>query len=214
MTPGRKVPVLRLHNAAAPAARDVSRTGNTAGTPGGSAGTTASGPAESRPGDVKGVNQRASAVRPALRLAESGEWEPAARQASSVRRKEVLSENRLASGMSPDDARWIFARRVAEQLEGGTAALLTPERRRSLLATSQRVGLRDFDANLIIAIVQDGRRSGKGGLNPEVEHSLLMVTPADPAKAKQGPPEWIRFAVAGAILGTMMAWMLTKLISG
>ncbi len=103
--------------------------------------------------------------------------------------------------MSPDDARWVFARRVAEQLEGGTSALLTPRKRKQLLATARRVGLRDFDASLVIAIVQDGRRSGRGGLNRDVEQALLMVQPgAEP----RGIPEWVRFALAAAGLGGVM----------
>src|SRR6185436_14074312 len=80
-----------------------------------------------------------SLLRPALKLAGAPE-----EHASPERVEAVAKENRLASGMTPDDARWIFARRVAENLEGGKAALLTPERRRALLATARRVGLRDF----------------------------------------------------------------------
>ncbi|MGD9689195.1 MAG: hypothetical protein AB7K52_00400 [Phycisphaerales bacterium] len=196
MTPESKPPVLRLHNAGAGPSPGVSRAGNTGR--GGAPGPRATGPA------------RRSALRPALRLSE----EAAARTDASLalaRARQVEQENRLASGMSPADARWVFARRVAEQLEGGVAAILTPEKRRRLLATARRVGLRDFDASLVIALVQDGRRSGKGGLNPEVERSLTLIRPAD---RPRGAPEWVRFAIAAAIMGAIMTWMLTRWITG
>ncbi len=109
--------------------------------------------------------------------------------------------------MSAGDARWVLARRVAEQLEGGTAAILTPERRSRLLATARRVGLRDFDANLVIALVQDGRRTGRGALNPNVERALTLIRPAD------GNPEdrsLLRMLIAASALGAMMAVVLAR----
>lgn len=39
--------------------------------------------------------------------------------------------------------------------------MLTPDRRRRLVRLATRVGLREFDANLIIAIVQDEARTGE-----------------------------------------------------
>lgn len=72
--------------------------------------------------------------------------------------REVERENQHAATLSPDDARWILARRTAEAIEGGRAAILRPEVRVRLLAIGQRLGLRPFDANLVIAIVQDEAR--------------------------------------------------------
>ncbi len=73
----------------------------------------------------------------------------------------VAAENALASGITGGDARLIFASKVAGALEGGRAAILPPERRRALVAAGVEMGLRPFDANLVIAIVQDGTRSGE-----------------------------------------------------
>lgn len=73
---------------------------------------------------------------------------------------EVGAENKRAAGLSDRDARRIMAQRVAENLEGGRAGILAPERRRALVATAQRLGFRTFDANLIIAVVQDRFRRG------------------------------------------------------
>lgn len=125
--------------------------------------------------------------------AEGGHTGPTREQ-----RRGVARANLLASGMAPLDARWIMARRVAEALEGGRAAILRPERRRELVAAGVRLGLRDFDANLVIAIVQDGRRSGGGGLSPTVEDRLTLVPKAaEPETSRLSP--WL--PVAATVLG-------------
>ena len=57
----------------------------------------------------------------------------------------------------PTDPRWVLALRVAEQLQG---PILPPDRRERLLRLARVLGLSVFDANLIIAIVQDQARRG------------------------------------------------------
>ncbi len=57
--------------------------------------------------------------------------------------------------------RQAFAGEVEATLQGGRAAILTPESRDSLLRTAQRLGLRTFDAHLVIATVQDAARRGE-----------------------------------------------------
>ena len=121
-------------------------------------------------------------------------------------RQAVAKENRLASGMSPLDSRWVFALKASQLLEGGVAAILRPEHRRRLLSQARRIGLRDFDANLIIAIVQDGRRSGLGALNPDAEQRLTLVHPADPAAAQ--PPRYARLIGVALGLGIVLALFL------
>jgi hypothetical protein len=64
-------------------------------------------------------------------------------------------ESAYATDLDPQDPRWLVAVETASQLEG---SLLTFERRRSVLAFAHRVGIRPFDANLIIAAVQDRAR--------------------------------------------------------
>ena len=56
------------------------------------------------------------------------------------------------------DPRWILAVRTAESLEG---TLLTPEKRQRLLRLARLLALTTFDANLVIAIVQDQVRRGQ-----------------------------------------------------
>lgn len=77
--------------------------------------------------------------------------------------------------MAATDPRWVFAVRVRDRLEGGTAAILTPERRAALLRHAPVFGLRPFDANVIIALVQDAARRGETFLGPEVADRLEHV---------------------------------------
>ncbi len=70
-----------------------------------------------------------------------------------------------AAGLEPvgvpindaSDPRWVLAVHAAEALEG---ALLAPEKRERLLLLGRALGLTPFDANLVIAVVQDQARRG------------------------------------------------------
>ena len=55
------------------------------------------------------------------------------------------------------DPRWVLAVRTAEQLEG---TVLPPAKRERLLQVGRMLGLTPFDANLVLAIVQDQARRG------------------------------------------------------
>src|SRR5262249_36767795 len=74
---------------------------------------------------------------------------------------EVERENRSAAGLDPAAMREAFGAGVAAALDGGSAAILTPERRRRLVDIAERLGIRPFDANLVIAVVQDRVRRGE-----------------------------------------------------
>ena len=85
--------------------------------------------------------------------------------------------------LSATDPRWVFALRAALGLSGGRAAILTPDKRRGLDDLARRMGLRPFDAALVIAIVQDAARRGESiadrGGSPAVAARLSLVRPAD-----------------------------------
>lgn len=106
----------------------------------------------------------ARAISPArLRLVRPDEFgapvpaaAPPATVASGARAPSAVSSGSL----SPTDPRWVLAVRVAYSLEGGRAAVLRPSNRRHLRQLAGYLGLRPFDANLIIAIVQDAARTG------------------------------------------------------
>ncbi|MGP1308971.1 MAG: hypothetical protein ACTS27_02100 [Phycisphaerales bacterium] len=85
---------------------------------------------------------------------------PPARRVKAAAR-EIVRENRRASSLEPSQAREILTMRVADMLQGGRAAVLTHERRARALRIARILGVRDFDAHLIIAVVQDRARRGE-----------------------------------------------------
>lgn len=102
-----------------------------------------------------------AALPPRLRIVGTEDPEAVANwtEAPQVRRQ-VIHENRLAAynrALNPTDPRWVLAVRAYSQLQGST---LTPERRERVMKTADQLGIRPFDANLVIAIVQDHARTG------------------------------------------------------
>ena len=107
-----------------------------------------------------------------------------------------------AAALPAEDARLILARRTAEQLEGGRLARLSPMRRRGLERLSTRLGLREFDASLVIAIAQDAARNGERVESNAVGGRLQMVRePTSPARG--GAWAW-RLASATALAAVML----------
>lgn len=126
--------------------------------------------------------------------------------ASVARRRDVARENRLSVDLNPDDVRAAFAVEVARALEGGPAALLRPERRRELVAGAVDRGLREFDANLVIAVVQDAARRRENVASPAVRSRLSLV----PGAADEPSLSWLigaAGAVALAAFVAMMSWL-------
>jgi hypothetical protein len=117
---------------------------------------------------------------PALRLVNEGAFPDASSsRAHHAPHLRTVLENKIASQISAIDPRWVFAVQVAKNLDGGRAASLAPDRRKRLVAAGVGMGLRTFDANLIIAVVQDGVRTGEGGLSREVESRLAFIKGAN-----------------------------------
>jgi len=144
----------------------------------------------------------ASESNPALHL-RPGQAAPAEAVAASV-----AQANREAAGLTADDARAILAARVADSLDGGRAAILPAQRRQRLLDLARRLGLRPFDANLVIAIVQDGARSGQvhpGGTDPR-----LALVGAPQRRSGSGAIGLILAAVTigTGLLAALVAWVL------
>jgi hypothetical protein len=120
--------------------------------------------------------------------------------------------------MSALDARWVFAVQVAKEIElsgAPRAGVLAPERRRNLVSLATRLGLRQFDANLVIAIVQDGCRTGEGagaGLSREVSDRLTMVRSAT-EEGGLSMREMAAWLVASACLAVTIGLALMRWIS-
>lgn len=72
----------------------------------------------------------------------------------------IAGENRASarSGPLPTDARIAVISETVRRLQG---SLLVSEDRRAVLQLAKRLGLRAFDANLLVAVVQDRARRGE-----------------------------------------------------
>lgn len=159
---------------------------------------------------------RIASARPTLRLVNA---DPASDVASLTpgnvraerRARSVESENRSAASLSVDDARVIFAAEVSGQLQGGFVAILTPERRQRLMHRAGKLGLRPFDANLIIAIVQDRARAGEFTADASDDVRLGMIRAADGGHDVRRPGVWmltlIAVCLAAAIFCTLVLWL-------
>lgn len=110
--------------------------------------------------------------------------------------RDIARENRRAASLSQSEAREILTLRVTELLQGGRAAILTPERRTRAIRIARMLGVRDFDAHLVIAVVQDRARRGE---------ITLPAPREDPGASKRvagvgGPPRSL-----GEARGTIVA---------
>jgi len=120
---------------------------------------------EPNAGSLRLVGDAAGVAAPSRRASDSADHA----------RRRVARENAEAAHLDLEDARLVFALRVSERLEGGRAAILTPESRERLLRLSSRMGLAPFDASLVIAIVQDAARRGEHAEDPATTGRLRLV---------------------------------------
>ncbi len=110
------------------------------------------------------------------------------------------------------DPRWVLAVRTAELLQGD---ILTPECRERIIRMSRLFNLTPFDANMIIAIVQDQARRGIAPhLCPTAgEPQLQMITPPRQRSFKQLIRSRYTLALAAllsvllAIEGLLIMWV-------
>ncbi len=126
--------------------------------------------------------------------------------------RNVARANAQSAVISSDDARWIFAQRVRDSLDGGRAAILAPDLRRDLVCRAVRSGLRPFDANLVIAIVQDEVRSGQPGPAPSrsaLPGTLRLVRQADRPVTRRTvlAALGITLLLAAGIAGILISWI-------
>jgi hypothetical protein len=114
-----------------------------------------------------------------------------------------VKENRLAahgSLLSPDDPVLKLAVQTRSELQG---AVLTPERREKLLKLANRIGVRPFDASLVIAIEQDRARHESV---PVSEHEVASVETSIAEASLHGPVllRWALAAGASLVLAIML----------
>jgi len=102
---------------------------------------------------------------------------------------------------------------VASSLEGGQAGILRPDVRHKLVQQAVQLGLRPFDANLVIAIVQDSSRSMGTPLSEYTADRLKLVRdPREFAAEHRWSPWWVTLAVS--LLALAMAWTIIGWLRG
>jgi len=119
-------------------------------------------PANHRPSlrlvrDEEVVDDRPRVLRPARRAAPR---DAADQHHADFAQRRVARETRRAAinpDLDPSDPRWTLAMATRRSLDG---AAVNPAARRQLLRLAHRLGMRPFDANMVIAIVQDEARRG------------------------------------------------------
>jgi hypothetical protein len=126
--------------------------------------------------------------------------------APSASRRAIESENHAAAALPPMTVQALFAANVRQSLEAGPSALLPFDRRRRLLVAATKLGVRPFDANLIIALVQDqARRDHESDSIPIIEH----LRPA-PAAGKNPVVPLAVALLLGLVMGLLVAlWILS-----
>lgn len=124
--------------------------------------------------------------------------------------REIQESNEASARLDGLDARWVLAVRATMALEGGQAAILRPVDRRRRVALAMRLGLRPFDAALVIAVAQDAARTGEA-LSGAPQQRLAMIRPADGRRANPIGPGMSLFLAAalGALCFSLLkAWLL------
>lgn len=133
---------------------------------------------------------------------------------SEDHQRAVIKENLSSAAMSASDARWAFAVRVAASIEGGRAGILRPAVRQKLVQQATQLGLRPFDANLVIAIVQDSSRTFGSPLSDQAADRLKLVR--DPREARRHEQRWSPWvmSLAVSLIAIALAWTVINWLRG
>jgi hypothetical protein len=121
----------------------------------------------------------------------------------------VTRENQAAAanpGLDPTDPRWVLAVRAYSQLQG---ASLNPTRRDKLIQSAGGMGVRPFDANLIIAIVQDHARRGKDLGDAAGTVALLEPPPLRRGHDEHATLRWAVAIMTAVVANIFLIWWLT-----
>ncbi len=172
------------------------------------------------PSELARAEARQAFVKPAITPQDKARYERLvagkveqrreAKPASPARDRVQASgaSGRVDAGANADldalatDVRFRFASHVARQLEGGKAAILRPERRDVLVAGAVRDGILPFDANLVIALVQDAARRG------DLVTPATIDAPVNADGAAIGYNEGIRAYLMAVVSSMRIASML------
>ncbi len=110
-------------------------------------------------------------------------------------RERIARENRASASTAPmpNDPRLAVISEIVRRLQG---SILTPEDRSALLAFGRARGLRAFDTNLLIAMVQDRARRGETpGAIP-----LAQTTPPAPISPRTKAADPLERSITSRLL--------------
>jgi len=145
-----------------------------------------------------------SHVQPKLRLVGAETPDSAASWHAS---RAVASENVSASRnpqLAPNDPRWVLAVQTAAQLEGDR---LSPEARKRIERTAKLLGVRTFEANVIMAIVQDHARR-----HQPISSSAAMISMVSPPvqHRDRSLTRWaLAIGIAALVAFALIQWVVS-----
>jgi len=147
--------------------------------------------------------------RPNLRLVGVDPLTPAGVSARNDAR-EIARENQAAAhnaALNPADPRWVLAVAAYSKLEGTT---LTPERRAQVIRTARVLGIRPFDANVIIALAQDRARRGED-IGAAIATIRAIPRPEPVAGRRAVILLWCAaLATASLAIGVLIRWITRR----
>ncbi len=129
--------------------------------------------------------------------------------------EEIVRENRRAaltvrSGqLRADDPRVILAAQTRAALIG---AQLTPDRRARLRLVARHLGIRPFDASLVMAIVQDQARRAETDHSALLDRLAMIPDPSSQPKPPAVRSTLSRLALSGALAAVMLIASLRWLL--
>lgn len=145
-----------------------------------------------------------------------------ARPSREAAARDIAAEMRAAASapaLDPNDPRLALASKTQAMLQGPA---LSPDRRQQLLDFAHDLGMRPFDANLVIAIVQDQARQDeatrKDAPTPVGERLRIVGGPASPtvASTRSAPERHATLALATSVVAAAAAtaWLVLWLLGG
>lgn len=146
--------------------------------------------------------------RSTLTLPLNGAGDPATSRAEPPAAKgnprRAFGPNRQAAEptLSPTDPRWVLAVRTAQVLQG---SVLPAAQRNELLRVGRLLGLNAFEANLVIAIVQDQARRGR---SPSEAVATLQMVPRTAVGRRRRRMLWRVIGLSAAVLAAEAAALL------
>ncbi len=116
--------------------------------------------------------------------------------------RSCISEENLSAArihLGTVDPRWKLARLAYDTLKRGP---LSPEQREGLVSTAGTLGLRPFDASLIIAIAQDHARTGRS--LAEAAPTLRLVHPVSQVRNWWTSRRFWSITLGGSLLAALV----------